>query len=127
MKRLRHIRYIFLLLCIGSHVGMYAQGITATVADASEGSNCEDGAIDLQISEGFAPYNVYYVGSNGYSSYSENISGQDGKEDRDNLASGSYAIIVEDALCGTAALIDVEIECSECPSLLWGINNHSIL
>lgn len=60
--------------------------------------NAADGAIDLEISGGIAPFSVLWSGPNGYADPNEDISG---------LGIGTYTVLVEDDLGATASIVVV--------------------
>mgnify|MGYP002078388993 CR=1 FL=1 len=65
-----------------------------------------DGAIDLQVNGGFAPFEFSWSGPGGFIASTEDIS---------NLMPGEYCVTVKDALCGVATLcVQVDyIVCNE--------------
>ena len=78
-------------------------GLEAMVTPVSS-PQAEDGAIDLTISGGFAPFEIHWQGPAGYSSTDEDLNG---------LAPGNYAVTVTDALCGEAYL---QVTVASCPA-----------
>jgi hypothetical protein len=70
-----------------------ADDLTSIVTNSTTGLN--NGAIDLTLNAGVAPYTFQWTGPNGYSSSLEDISG---------LAPGTYCVTVSDLYCGLASL-----------------------
>lgn len=76
-----------------------AGGLLEGIINGLSCFNSGDGAIDLSISGGLAPFVIVWSGPNGYSSGAEDVNG---------LQAGEYAVQVTDALgCGFTALFDV--------------------
>lgn len=90
--------------------------LSATLTQPTNAHDCKDGAIDLKINGGFAPYEVkwYKINDNGQNEEIKkgvSQSGNDGAEDLSDLEPGKYLVEVEDALCGT---VSKEFELSNC-------------
>ncbi|MEZ5013145.1 MAG: T9SS type A sorting domain-containing protein [Chitinophagales bacterium] len=79
----------FCMLCTAT----YADDITPNSTPSAFGMN--NGAIELLMSGGYAPYQFSWTGPGGFVSTDQNISG---------LAPGEYCVTVTDAYCGTAYL-----------------------
>jgi hypothetical protein len=88
MKKLALIFPLFAFNIIAT-----ASDLTATVTNPKSGSS--DGAIDLTVNGGVAPYTFSWKGPNGTIGTSEDIN---------NLPEGSYTVTVTDKYCGTATL-----------------------
>lgn len=71
-----------------------ADDLTAKVTNTSSGSN--NGAVDLTVTGGVAPYTYSWKGPNSFTASTEDISG---------LAKGSYVVTVTDKYCGVATLV----------------------
>ena len=72
---------------------MMADDLIATITNSTDSLN--NGAIDLILNGGVAPYTFQWTGPNGYNSSDEDISG---------LEPGEYCVTVSDFYCGTATL-----------------------
>jgi large repetitive protein len=68
---------------------LLAQDITGTLTPATN-QDCNNGAIDLTLNGGSAPYSFSWSGSNGYTSGAQNIA---------NLSDGQYEVTVYDDHC----------------------------
>ena len=91
---------VYSIVFLLTSLGLYADDVTGVVTNASM-PNCPDGAINLTVTGGFAPYSFYWTGPNNYSASTEDISG---------LKPGHYTVTVSDALCGEAvAEFNVEV------------------
>lgn len=88
------MKKLFLLLLMMSTVKlMMADDLTATITNSTDSMN--NGAIDLNLNGGIAPYTFQWTGPNGYNSSDEDIS---------DLEPGEYCVTVSDFYCGTATL-----------------------
>lgn len=88
------MKKLFLLLTLMSSVKvMMADDLSATITNSVDSLN--NGAIDLSLNGGVAPFTFHWTGPNGYSSSDEDISG---------LEPGEYCVMVSDFYCGTAIL-----------------------
>ena len=85
---------IVLLLFIWISLPSFAQ-ITAALSNPS-GKDCPDGAIDLSVLGGVAPYTYSWSGPDSYTAHTEDI---------DNLQAGHYQVTVTDKYCGTATAL----------------------
>lgn len=86
-------KIISLLIILTVTKSILADDLTATVTNSTTGLN--NGAIDLTLNAGVAPYTFQWTGPNGYSSSLEDISG---------LAPGTYCVTVSDLYCGIASM-----------------------
>jgi hypothetical protein len=86
-------KLLFLLLMTGVIENVLADDLTTTITNATVGSS--NGAIDLAISGGAAPFIILWSGPGGFSSSDEDISG---------LMAGEYCVTVSDNYCGVATL-----------------------
>ena len=104
--------FFTLLFALALSLSGYAQDLVATVThESTHGAN--DGAIDLTLNGGYAPYEFKWEGPNGFSSDVQNIS---------NLAPGQYCVTVTDALCGTATLCEIVRRCDPILAAGAGVN-----
>ncbi|MFN0212988.1 MAG: T9SS type A sorting domain-containing protein [Saprospiraceae bacterium] len=83
--------FILVVLSFQATVGK-SNCIIGSVNNASM-PDCSDGAINITVAGGFAPYTFQWIGSGNFSSTSEDIVG---------LSPGTYSVTVSDDLCGTA-------------------------
>ena len=86
-------KLFLLLLMMSAFKLMMADDLTATITNSTDSMN--NGAIDLSLNGGVAPYTFQWMGPNGYNSTDEDISG---------LEPGEYCVTVSDFYCGTATL-----------------------
>ena len=70
-----------------------ADDLSTTIINSTGGLN--NGAIELTLNGGVAPFTFQWAGPNGYSSFDEDISG---------LEPGEYCVTVSDFYCGIATL-----------------------
>ena len=99
MTKIAYFMFLLPLVLLGA---MAVSDLSISVQHASV-SPGNDGSIDLTLNGGYGPFLFEWVGPNGYTASTEDIS---------NLTPGQYCIIVTDALCGTADLcVTVELDC----------------
>jgi hypothetical protein len=84
-------KVLLLLSCSLLASASFADDLTATVTNATVGLS--DGAIDLIVSGGVAPYTYSWSGPGGFTASTEDLTGLD---------AGSYTVNVTDAYCGIA-------------------------
>jgi hypothetical protein len=94
MKKVIYILGIVLMLPLFS----FADDITVDVFETSPGLT--DGAIDLTVTGGVAPFEFLWTGPDGFTATEEDIN---------DLAPGTYTVTVSDAACGITSF-DVEVE-----------------
>jgi hypothetical protein len=87
-KQMKNLLFSLLLLFTGS---LSASDLNFAVTDESGGMS--NGAIDMTITGGVAPYVYSWSGPSGFSAATEDISG---------LTTGTYTITVTDKYCGLA-------------------------
>ena len=106
------MRYIATLIACTIFIPVFGNGVT--VANITHFGYCGDipsGAIDLEIEDGlYAPYTYSWGGPDGFVAETQDIEG---------LYPGAYSVTVTDALCGSAILEDIVIECEgSCPEIM---------
>ncbi len=94
---------LFLMLFISSLLlGQATSDIT--IRPIQPTGKCPNGALDLVISGGVAPYEVDWYWEVRGSSYvierNANLPGNDGREDLEGLEPGAYRVVITDAACG---------------------------
>lgn len=89
---------------LGFAFSIFANDITVNVTNSTAPYPIgNDGAINLQVEGGFAPYSYVWTGPYGFTSYDEDLNG---------IYPGIYHVIVTDGLCGIAELnVEVGYEC----------------
>ena len=112
-----HIAYfdmkkILLILSLFFGLDTLAADLEVVVVESSG----TDGAIDLTIDGGIAPYLISWTGPGGFTSSSEDISG---------LEPGTYVVTVNDNYCGVAVL-EVEVGLNVSGILEYGQDDLSI-
>lgn len=83
---------LLLFICVYGHA--IADDLTAVVKNTQSGVS--NGAIDLTVTGGTAPYTYSWTGPNGATFNTEDIQ---------NLPAGTYTVTVTDKYCGIATLI----------------------
>ena len=108
---------------VGVTSGILISGVSSPAFSPDQ--NCADGAIDLEISGGFSPYEIQWF-KNGVS-FGPSITsyGNDGLEDLNNIAYGNYSVLVTDALCGTST-INFDVQVQENIISIISVKNNSI-
>ena len=109
---MKHILIIILLALAVVHHPLYGQDVFATVTDISQNST-NDGAIELSMNGGFAPFLFNWSGPNGFSATTKNITG---------LVAGQYCVTITDELCGTLILCRVVKKCDPIVAVYTGAN-----
>lgn len=99
---MKNSSYILMFLYLFIYQYSYGQDVTGVIThESANGAN--DGAINLSVMNGFAPYSFSWKGPAGFTSANEDISG---------LAPGQYCVTVTDALCGTATFCGIVRRCN---------------
>lgn len=99
-----------ILIAVGILGSLYLYAQDATTAVTHESApNAKDGAIDLTVTGGYAPYTFSWEGPGGFMATTEDITG---------LAPGVYCVTVTDAMCGSLTICDVVRNCD--PILAFG-------
>lgn len=92
--KLHVMKKLFLILTFFGLVNsLYADDLTATITNSVIGLN--NGAVDLNVAGGTAPYTFSWTGPNGFVSTDEDLS---------SLEPGEYCVAVSDQYCGIATL-----------------------
>ena len=136
MMNFQSLNLTVLLLYVLFPFFLYSQdAITADISHPTFNNDCQGGAIDLHINDGFAPYNVTWYGTINLPSgdftwiIQENfgVQADDPAIDLDNVYSDIvYTVDVTDALCGTAIqTFEVECVCSDDCQLVGQVTHAS--
>ena len=107
MHTMKKLLFIFPLIFAER---VLADDLSVSITNSTAGLN--NGAIDLTVDGGVAPYLFQWTGPNGYSSSDEDIA---------SLEPGEYCVTVTDLYCGTASLCVVVEE-----DVASGMVNHQM-